>query len=260
MGKIKSSLMAYFLNIGTIGSPNWAPLGKGVAQIPLAYNPQVTTETYVTEDNATSSVDGYQVNAGLTVTKWDSTNAPAHAFIENLRKTRAVGAAAEAQVLEVDISGGSPYPATLNNAVMAIDGLTLEGGKPQVLGTTLYFNGDPTQGTATVTNGTPAFTPAAVSAIALSTIVPNANATAVAVSAVVTITFNNAIKGENVVLMKNDGTVVALTKSWDGTRKILTLTPSSNLTAAGVYFVMLAGVTDIYGQILAAASSKFTCA
>ena len=261
MSKLKSSLMVYFLNIGTVASPNWAPMGKGVAALPVAYNPAVNTETYITEDNATSSVDGYAPSAGLSITKWDSTSAPAHGYLENLRKTRATGASAECQVLEVDIKDGlTGAPATLNNAVAAIDNHNLEGGKPQVMGATLYFCGDPTQGTATLTAGVPAFTPAAVSAIALGSIVPAANATAIAVTAVVVITFNNKIKGENIVLMKNDGTVVAVTRAWDAAGKVLTLTPTGNLTGAGIYFVMLAGVVDIYGQVLAAASSKFTCA
>jgi hypothetical protein len=260
MPKKKSSLMVFFLDIGTVGSPNWAPLGKGVSQLPLAYNPQVTTETYVTEDNATSSIDSYQVNTGLSITLWDAVSAPAHAYIENLRKTRAVGSNAECQVLEVDISGSSPYPATLNNAVLAIDNFNLEGGKPQQLGTTLYFNGDPTQGTCTIANGVPAFTATGVTALSMSSIVPAANATAVAVGSSIAITFSNKIKGENIVLMTSTGTVVAVNRSWNAAGTVLTLTPASNMGAATIHFVVLSGVVDIYGQQLANATSKFTTA
>ena len=35
--------MAYFINTGTVEAPVWAPLGKGVTSLPLAYNPQKTT-------------------------------------------------------------------------------------------------------------------------------------------------------------------------------------------------------------------------
>ncbi len=159
MAKLKSSLMAYFINIGTTITPEWARLGKGVTEFPLAYNPQVTTETYIDEDNASNSVDSYQVSAGITIALHDSTTAPAHGYLEEMRKNRAVGAAAETQILEIDISGDSPYPAQLQNAVVAVDTFTLTGGQPQTLGVTIYYNGDPQNGTAVITAGAPSFTP-----------------------------------------------------------------------------------------------------
>lgn len=160
MAKKKSSLMAYFINTGTSAAPVWAALGKGVTQIPISYNPQVTTETYVNEDNATTSIDSYQASMALSITVWDETNAPAHAFIEELRKTRAVGAEAETQILEIDLSTASPYTAQMSDAIVAIDTFTIEGGKPQALEATVYLNGDPTDGTAVITSGAPVFTAA----------------------------------------------------------------------------------------------------
>jgi len=161
MGKKLSSLMAYFINTGTVAVPVWSKLGKGVTSLPLAYNPQVTTETYIDEDNATSSVDSYQVSAGIDVALFDGTTAPAHAFLEGLRKERAVGADAETEILEVDLSTTSPYAATKNSAVVAIDTFTVEGGKPQTLSATIYYNGDPVPGTVAIAAGVPTFTPAA---------------------------------------------------------------------------------------------------
>lgn len=161
MPKKKSSLMAYFINTGTVALPVWAPLGKGVTSMPLAYNPQKSTETYIHEDNATTSLDSYQVTAALDITLWDSTSAPAHAYLENMRKNRAVGADAETQILEVDLSTTSPYDAELNDAVVSVDTFTVEGGKPQQLSVTIDYNGDPTKGTAVVADGVPVFTKAA---------------------------------------------------------------------------------------------------
>jgi len=161
MGKKKSSLMAYFINTGTVAAPVWAKLGKGVTSIPLAYNPQTSTETYVDEDNATTSVDSYQVSAGVDVALYDETTAPAHAYLETMRKERAVGADAETQILEVDLSTTSPYEAQLNNAVIAINTFTVEGGKPQTLSVTIYYNGDPADGTVVITDNAPVFTAAA---------------------------------------------------------------------------------------------------
>ncbi|MEM5781255.1 MAG: hypothetical protein AAGU02_08900, partial [Lawsonibacter sp.] len=76
----------------------------------MDYGAQVTTETYVNEDSATTSVDSYQASAGLDVTLWDETSAPAHAYLEELRDNMATGADAETEILEVDLTAASPYP------------------------------------------------------------------------------------------------------------------------------------------------------
>lgn len=100
-------------------------------------------------------------------------------------------------------------------------------------------------------------TPAAVS---LDTIVPNDEATDVAINTTVVLTFNNAITQENVILMTSDGaTVVATTKTWDATNKILTVTPDADLANATAYRVVVSGVVDMYGQVLADdATNNFT--
>lgn len=260
MAKKKSSLMAYFLNIGTPAVPNWASLGRGVVSLPIAYNPQVTTEAYINEDNATTSVDSYQVSAGIDIALWDATNAPAHAFLETLRKLRAVGSDAEVQVLEVDLSTASPYASQLNNAVIATDTFTVEGGKPQQLSDSIYFNGSPVNGTTVVTNGTPAFTATGVTALTLSSIVPAANATGVAVGASIVLTFANPLKAESITVATAAGALIPVNRSWNAARTVLTLAPVSAMSAATVHLVSIAGVSDIYNQALAASVSKFTTA
>ncbi len=101
----------------------------------------------------------------------------------------------------------------------------------------------------------------AVTAIALSTSVPANNAMGIAVGSAIVLTFNNTIASDAVLLMKNtDNTIVAGTKVYDTTGKILTFTPTSALTGAAVYNIIIDGVVDIYGQKLAAVVNKFTCA
>lgn len=259
MAKKKSSLMAYFLNIGTPGAPDWASLGKGVNSLPVAYNPQVTTETYINENNATSSVDSYQISAGIDVSLWDSTSAPVHAFFEQLRRSRAVAGDAEVEILEVDLSTASPYTAQRSSGVLAIDTFTIEGGKPQQLACTIYYNGAPVDGTVVVTDGVPAFTATGLTVLSF-TSVPAANATAVVVTASVVVTFSNPIRAENIVLATAAGVLVAVTRAWDAAHKVLTLAPVSSLGAATVHLVTMAGVVDIYGQTLTASVQKFTTA
>ncbi len=258
--KKKSSLMAYFLNIGTPAVPNWASLGKGIPKFPLTYKAEKTTETYINEDNSTTSVDSYAVSTGLDISLWDSVNAPAHAYLEEIRTSRAVGTDAETQILEVDLNTASPYTAQLNNAVISVTAFNLEGGKPQALSIDIDYNGDPTNGTVVITDGAPVFTATGVSALSLSSIVPADAATGIAVGASIVLTFSNKIKSESIVVTKADGSIVAVARSWNASGTILTLDPSSNLSAGATYLVALAGVVDIYGQTLAASVTDFTTA
>ena len=95
-------------------------------------------------------------------------------------------------------------------------------------------------------------------AIALSTIVPADDADNVAVDANVVLTFNNKILRESIVVTKSDGTIVAGTKSWDSTGKILTFDPTANLSNSSTYIVTIGGVVDIHGKTLAAQVKNFT--
>ena len=259
MGKIKSSLKAYFINTGTAASPVWASLGKGISKFPLSYKPEKTTETYIDEDNATTSIDSYAVSAGLDISLWDSVSAPAHAYLEEIRKTRAVGANAESQILEVDLNTSSPYNAQLSDCVISVTSLNIEGGKPQTLGVDVDYNGDPTNGTVVITDGAPVFSASSASALTATTS-PVDDASDVSASANIVITFSNKIRAESIVLMSAAGAVVAVARSWNAGGTILTLNPTSNLSTGVTYLLTLAGVVDIYGQALTAAVNNFTVA
>ena len=100
----------------------------------------------------------------------------------------------------------------------------------------------------------------APSALALSTIVPDDEATNVALDANIVMTFNNKIQKESVIVTSETGAIVAGSKTWDATGKILTFNPTANLTASTIYLVTLGGVADIYGQSLTATVKNFTTA
>jgi len=98
------------------------------------------------------------------------------------------------------------------------------------------------------------------SALALSTIVPADAATGVVVSANIVLTFNNKISEEAIIITSAAGVIVPASKAWDTAGKVLTIDPTSNLSASTVYLVTVGGVSDIYGQTLAQAVKKFTTA
>src|SRR5919108_948385 len=90
----------------------------------------------------------------------------------------------------------------------------------------------------------------APSALALSSSVPTDAATGVSVSANQTLTFNNALVSDAiyqvVLLLASDASVIAGAITLDATKKIVTINPTSNLSASTAYIIAY-NVTDIYG-------------
>lgn len=92
------------------------------------------------------------------------------------------------------------------------------------------------------------------------TAVPANNATGVLASAKPVLTFNNVIKDYSGITLVSNNAIVAATVSADSTGKIITVTPGASLTASGVYTIILSGITDVFGQVLATQAIKFTVA
>ncbi len=96
----------------------------------------------------------------------------------------------------------------------------------------------------------------APSALALSSSDPTDGATGVVVSKTCTLTFNNALPDNSIynaaLYLPSDGSVIASAISLDATKKIITINPDANLSAATDYLIAY-NVMDIYGQHLSGA-------
>lgn len=94
--------------------------------------------------------------------------------------------------------------------------------------------------------------------------VPADAATGVVVTANAVLTFSNALAGgeENkIVLVRADTYApIACARTINAARTVVTLDPSSSLTAAKTYLVVVPGVVDIHGQTLADTVIDFTTA
>lgn len=159
VSKIKRSEFATFLNTGTKTLPIWTRMGKGITSQTISYNPATTSETYIHEDNATTNLDSYAPNIATPQTAYKGE--PIFEYVDGLRRSRAVGADAETEVLLVYIydeqNGG--YSAEKNNAVFQVDDFGGDGGSNVVVNYTVNLNGDPEQGIATISaDGTVTFT------------------------------------------------------------------------------------------------------
>ncbi len=93
---------------------------------------------------------------------------------------------------------------------------------------------------------------------------PVDNATSVVVSSNLTLTFNNALNGNallGIALVKaSDDSPVAASITINAARTVITIDPTSNLTAATEFYIVVNNVTDIYGQTYANTVVSFTTA
>lgn len=110
-------------------------------------------------------------------------------------------------------------------------------------------------------DGKPDFTSTTPPVTLAMTSVPLNAATAVASTANIVLTFTNAIASYFASLV-NDTTdaAVAYTPSLDATKKILTINPNADLTSGSKYVLVIAGATDVFGNILPTQFVYFTVA
>lgn len=133
-------------------SRTWALLGIGVTEYAIEYNPQVDTEKWIVEKNARTDHSSNQKQGDISQKMYK--NDPCYEFAKAGRDVLNY----RTHILDVDGAYGTEgsYPAKMSDGLLAI---TSYGGENAEIGYTLYYNGDPTEGTVTISNGVPTFTP-----------------------------------------------------------------------------------------------------
>lgn len=161
---IKRSQIQAFLNTAGKGKePIYKIVGNYMPTGAYDYNPQTTTETYIVNDNATSTLDSYQIafDGEMKCAKGDAV----FDYIDGLRYNVAVGDDAVSEVVLVDTyeqkgsSGG--FRAQKFACTVSINSFGGDGGQIATISFNIAVNGDPVQGTATISAGTCTFTPEA---------------------------------------------------------------------------------------------------
>lgn len=158
--KVKRSEFASFLNTGTKDSALWSRMGKGITSQKIAYNPATTSETYIDEDSATTTVDSYAPTMDSPQTAYAGD--PVFDYVDGLRQKRAVGADCETDLLLVYIydNEGEQYSAEKQKVAIQVDDFGGDGGSSNVITYTLNFIGEAERGTCSIVDGKPTFTPA----------------------------------------------------------------------------------------------------
>ncbi|MBP3446217.1 MAG: hypothetical protein J6K64_02970 [Clostridia bacterium] len=161
--KIKSSKVAAFLNTTPKAeSATWSRMGKGISSLPISYGAKTTSETYIDEDNATTTVDGYDI--GTDTEQVAMKGEPVFDYVDGLRKNLATGSDCETTIILAEI-----YDLTLEEgkytglvrvfgATIVITDYELSGGEVVKIKYKVSFNGTPEKKNAEISaDGTISF-------------------------------------------------------------------------------------------------------
>lgn len=155
--KVKRSQFLTFLDTTPSGeNRTWAVLGIGITEYGIAYNPQVDTEKWIIEDNARTDHSSNQKQG--SVTQKIHKNDPCFEFIyAGMDKLNY-----KSHVLDIDRWNGSTsgssntYPAKMSDVIITVTNYMGENAEIEYH---IYYDGDAQEGTVTIANGVPTFTP-----------------------------------------------------------------------------------------------------
>lgn len=152
---IKRKQIQHFLNINPdypheLESANalYAVIGPGVPNSETDYGPKTTEETYIADDSASISTDGYEPSMGVEQTAL--LNDPVFDFVDQLRLDGAVEGEAETDVVNVwmyKAGGPTAFPAEQQKVSIAVEDIGDEGGKPLKINYKTNYIGTPVPGT-----------------------------------------------------------------------------------------------------------------
>ena len=146
--KNKRSQYQKFLDITPSSSATWKVIGIGITEANVSYNPQVDSEQWIIEDSARNDHTGNQKQISITQKCYKGD--PEFEFINSGRDKLNY----TSHILEIDTWNGTSgtYPAKKSDCLIAIN--SYSGNQIEY---TIYFNGDPSEGTSTITDGVPTF-------------------------------------------------------------------------------------------------------
>lgn len=151
--KVNRSQFLTFLDTTPTGStPTWAVLGVGITDYGISYNPQVESEKWIIEDNARTDHQSNQKQSSVSQKIYK--NDPCFEFVQAGRDVLNY----KTHILDIDSwnGNGGTYPAKMSDGIITITQFMNEDA---VIEYDMYYDGDAVEGTVTITNGVPVFTP-----------------------------------------------------------------------------------------------------
>lgn len=149
---VKRTEIATFLDTTPASSATLSLLGMGITDYGQDYNANTTTEKYIIDDVATTTLDSYNISATASQTCYYGD--AVYDYINELRRKAAIGEEVRTHVYDVDKydytgSGSSrKYAATKYDCAVVVNSYA-KGERPAIE-YTIYYNGTPTLGTVSI--------------------------------------------------------------------------------------------------------------
>ncbi len=157
---VKRKEIMLYLNTTPSETETWGLYGKKSTTATYTYNPNSTSETYITDDNATVTLDSYNVTIDGDMKCYFGD--AIYDFINGLRYNLSTGSDAVTKALLIDkydkSSSDDSFKAQVFDCTISIESYGGDGGVTPNITFTIGLNGDPTQGSVTFTGDVPTFT------------------------------------------------------------------------------------------------------
>lgn len=151
--KINRSQWLTYLDITPNGTTRtWKILGIGITDYSVDYNPQVDTEKWIIEDNARSDHSSNEKQGSVTQKTYKGDDL--FEFVADGRDKLNY----KTKILDIDRwnGTGNSYPAKLSEGKIVITSILGENSEIEY---DIYYDGDVTEGSVTIADGVPTFTP-----------------------------------------------------------------------------------------------------
>lgn len=156
MTQLYRDQFAHYFNTTPSSSVTWSLEGTGVEALSMSFNPQVDQYKTIIQRNASATFKNYQIQSSVSNKRLYSDDA-VYTFLD---KARREATAIETQLLEVDMANAGTttgsYVAIKYDVLIVINEFL---GEDATISYDLYVTGTPVQGTATISDGVPTFTP-----------------------------------------------------------------------------------------------------
>ena len=149
---VTSQYLRFIDTTPTANAPTWKVVGIGVEEASTEYNPNVERIKWIIETSSRSDHTSNDKQSSITQKAYK--NDPCFEFVNAGRDKLNY----KTHILEIDTWSGSEgsYTAKYSDGIIAITSYSGEEIEYD-----LYFDGDVTDGVASITDGTPTFTPSA---------------------------------------------------------------------------------------------------
>lgn len=133
-------------------NPSWKVLGVGITDYGISYNPQVDQEKWIIEKNSRNIHSSNQKQGSVSQTCYKGDDV--FEFVAAGRDVLNY----KTHILDIDMWNGNngTYPAKMSDGLI---GITQFMNENAVIEYDIYYDGDPVEGTVTITDGVPTFVP-----------------------------------------------------------------------------------------------------